>query len=587
MPKSLNRVLGTLLALPVISIAAPDPTLNRQAEGGLGAELQKQLEKQLPPANPLPKVGPIQPSSKPVEKNNNEVRVYVKSYKIEGAFSISEQDIQVVLEPWINKALTLDEIQEAADAVAKLYTDRGLLAQVVLPPQKINEDGVVLLKVMEAKLSGVKVDTGGADIRFSSERIAEYITYGNPIGQRLKMDSVERAILILREVPGVSVTSELEPGDQDGDVSIKLLAAETPYLTGSITGSNYGSASTGHVQGIAGLNLNNFTGVGDLLRVTGIGTDGMSMGMLNYSVPLSPAGWVLGFSSSYMSYKTVGSFAGSAGHSSTYGVNLTYPYIRSQTTNINLVASYDRKLYTNKSLTTDAVVSNYQVGDWTFSVSGNNYDDFMGGGITTGSLGLVLGRWSSNTWDSSITSNYGQNNPFSYSKATYSLIRNQQIVKDETILNVTLNGQFAFNNLDAVEKIYLGGPTGIRAFPTAQGGGDTGAIMNIELQQAVYEKVIGFLFYDVGYVRQYHNKGTYDAVVLPDTTNAGNTYMLSGAGLGAKYAVDKLNLNATMAWPLQKNPLYNYSSAQGTYVRQNNDGKSGHPYFWVSLSYSF
>ena len=45
MPKSLNRVLGTLLALPVISIAAPDPTLNRQAEGGLGAELQKQLEK--------------------------------------------------------------------------------------------------------------------------------------------------------------------------------------------------------------------------------------------------------------------------------------------------------------------------------------------------------------------------------------------------------------------------------------------------------------------------------------------------------------------------------------------------------------
>jgi len=68
MPKSLNRVLGTLLALPVISIAAPDPTLNRQAEGGLGAELQKQLEKQLPPANPLPKVGPIQPSSKPVEK---------------------------------------------------------------------------------------------------------------------------------------------------------------------------------------------------------------------------------------------------------------------------------------------------------------------------------------------------------------------------------------------------------------------------------------------------------------------------------------------------------------------------------------
>jgi hemolysin activation/secretion protein len=68
----------------------------------------------------------------------------------------------------------------------------------------------------------------------------------------------------------------------------------------------------------------------------------------------------------------------------------------------------------------------------------------------------------------------------------------------------------ASKNLDSSQQFYLGGPTGVRAYPVGQGAGSQGAIMQLELhQQVVSESPIGSItaygFYDLGGVQLFKN----------------------------------------------------------------------------------
>jgi hemolysin activation/secretion protein len=127
----------------------------------------------------------------------------------------------------------------------------------------------------------------------------------------------------------------------------------------------------------------------------------------------------------------------------------------------------------------------------------------------------------------------------------------------------------------------------VRAYPTSQGGGDTGGVFTMELQHLFYEGLQTMVFFDGGFVRQYKNANTYTTMVTPNTSNANNNYYLMGGGLGAKYGWHGLNLSASIAWPIGINPLYVYSSGAQRYLKANADDTSGHPYAWLQLSYNY
>lgn len=557
------------------------------SDGGLGAILQKQFEQQLPQTNPLPTPGPKVAPEKIEKPISSEAKVTVKAFKVEGVTALPMDEIKAVLARWINQTVTLAQLHEAADSIAKLYSDKGLLAQVDVPPQKIvPEEGVIILKVTEIHLGGVKIKSNDPKLPLNEERIKRYITNVNPIGDVINTDKIQRGVLLLREVPGVTVNTALGAGTKDNDAILNVTANKTALVTGSIGLSNYGSASTGQNQGTAGLNFNNLVGFGDALRLNASQTDGSTFGQLGLSIPLTTTGWVLGATGNAMHYHTIGAFAGSLGSSHSYGLNVSYPLLRSQSANLNFTTSFDSKFYQNyNSLGT--VVSDYNVRDLTISVSGNAFDSLLGGGVTSGMLSLVHGHWTSNNYDPTLTSNYGQYNPFDYGKFTFNLARNQKLWQEATSLNLSLTGQMAFNNLDGGEKFYLGGPSAVRAYPTSQGGGDSGSVLTIELQHLINEKLQGLVFFDGGYVRQYKDANTYAIMVTPNTSNAENNYYLMGAGLGAKYAWRSFNLSSSVAWPIGMNPLYVYSATSQRYIRANADDTSGHPYAWVQVSYNF
>lgn len=580
-----SLTLLCLTAAASSAFAAPD-------QPGLGGVLQRQIEKQLPQVNPLPAPGPEPVPAEEPRADQGDVQVPVKRFSVEGAHSISAAEIQDVLTPWIDRTLSMVELQDAADAVAKLYSRYGLLAKTSFPPQKIMSDGVVVLQVVEAKLGHIKVEAEEADVRMNKEVAASYITTGNLSGELVNTKSIEEAVALLGELPGVGIRTELRPGDSDGEVDLYVGLTDKALVSGSLTASNYGNYSTGTAQGLVNTNINNATGYGDLISLSGMHTQGLWFGKVGWNIPVGVSGLKLGLDYTSMNYKTVGSSAGNDGRSDGYGINLTYPILRSTTTNLNTSLSYDTKSYTNNHTadgqTSSLLVSDYGVKDLTLTLSGNHYDAIGLGGVTSFSVGVTEGHWSSNTWnDSNSPNNYGQYTNPNFRKLNFSINRNQQILEDETILSATVAGQFSSANLDPVEKFYLGGANGVRAYPSSQGSGDEGIMLNVQLQHQLDAGLIGYAFYDYGQVRQYKDSNTYSIMVPANTTNAANQYSLSGAGLGARYAIQNMDFNGSVAWPIGNNPLYTYNSSAQAYVQQNNDGKSKQPYIWLQATYKF
>jgi hemolysin activation/secretion protein len=143
---------------------------------------------------------------------------------------------------------------------------------------------------------------------------------------------------------------------------------------------------------------------------------------------------------------------------------------------------------------------------------------------------------------------------------------------------MSIAGQFATQNLNSAEQLYLGGPYGVRAYPVAQSGGAQGGVATIEYRRLLPQNLTLSAFFDAGMIEQYKN--TYPG--WQGLTNAPNVYSLMGAGLGLKWLSGRWNVAGTVAWKVGTNPLYNQ---YGQPV--NTDGTKTQPRGWITASYSF
>jgi hemolysin activation/secretion protein len=174
--------------------------------------------------------------------------------------------------------------------------------------------------------------------------------------------------------------------------------------------------------------------------------------------------------------------------------------------------------------------------------------------------------------------NYGQFTPSHYVKLSFSGNRTQTVIPSVSKLLLNISGQIASQNLNSSEQFYLGGPTGVRAYPVAQGGGAQGALTSIEYQHNLPGTVVGSVFFDAGMVQQY----VRPFANWQGQTNADNSYSLKGVGIAAKWQYMGLQVSTSVARQLGRNPLFNQ---QGQAL--NVDSTSARTRAWVSASYNF
>ncbi len=561
-------ILAVLFAFPAVVPAASLPEA-----GSIQREIEKQMKEQQPqPAAPTPTPPPSQPAAPEGAK------VLVRDFRITGEKIFTEKQLKSLLTGFIGKELTITELEKAAQTIDEFYRSKGFIVRVYLPQQEI-KDGVVHIVVDEGKLEGVDIDEK-PQCRLSPAKAKNYITAAQPIGATMLISNLERGMLLLNDLPGVSATSILHPG-QEADTSRLLLKVEdTPLFTGGVLFNNAGQRATGTSQGIVYASVNDITGIGDQFTVNGLHSDkdGTDFSSASYSLPIGYSGLRVGSSVSGLKYKLVGDFAAfdANGGAETYEGNAGYPLIRSRYLNLTAGVTYDHKRYLNK--VAGSTISDKRVNVGSFALKGDLFDQILGGGHTTAGITLFTGSLQlGNAPDDKAADEATARTEGQYLKLGWSASRLQTIY-GKTALSLGFSGQFADKNLDSSEKFTLGGPYGVRAYPVNEASGDEGVIANIELRQNLINEVqvIGFL--DYGHIVINHTTWAGSQ----GTLNTPNRYYLAGAGPGINLLFNKLKMNANLsvAWPIGTNPG---RDALGN----DNDGTHKRPRFWVSAQKYF
>ena len=546
--------------------------------------LQQQIQKEAPDVftAPLPDVSA--PSAEPVQVDDG-VQVLIKGLRLEGVHLVDVHEVEDALSAYLNKSYSLQALQKLVDVVTAVYSQHGFVVQAYLPEQNINEDGVLIIQVVEAKLGDVSVENKDHQARLSDDSAARYITTQNSVGSPLNANLVSQGLALINELSGIHADSALEAGQKDGETNVHLSLHRTSLIDARLETKNGGSRSTGVAQGVASLTLNSPFNIGDQASFYGQYSEGSSFNQVTYAMPIGYRGLRLAMTANYLDYENVGQYKTNGGFGDAWvlGANLSYPIKRAQSTNANITAGVEEKSYLNRDLASRSVNSSYQIQNLNLGGNINHYDDLFGGGVTNVSANLILGHLDI---DGETPSNYlvanGQRYvPNTFTKLSFNASRVQILPVEDTQLMINVSGQLSADNLNSSEQFYLGGPNGVRAYPVAQAGGAQGVLASLELQKQLPQHLTASVFFDAGAVQQY--KDPYLNALLD--TAASNTYALYGAGVGLKWNPGKFNFSGVVAWKVGNNPLK--TAQNGVYVNRDNDGYDTSPRAWLNASYSF
>ncbi len=495
--------------------------------------IMRQIE-QLQPQNQLP----TEPKTEVAPKVQKEsiTKVTVKGFKFKGNKIIATDVLQQQVKKYIGKNLTIEDLQNVAAEIGSFYRDQGYLAVGGLPKQDVT-DGIITIEVQEAQYGGVLIPESIKKNlhRVKPDVVTNFVGHGLSLGEPLEIKKVDRALLITSDLPGVETKGNLVPGNQEGQTQIAVDARDRPLLYGDATVDNWGSRATGQNRILSDLMVASPLGLGDLISLSGLYTAGSKFGRIDYSLPVGYDGWRFGANTSHLNYHLItADFASTEpqGMLTTYGAESSYPIIRSQAHNLTFSGTFDYKYFSNMYLGTSGLTpsSQYNIDVYNFGLTDVESDLWAGGGTTVSTMTLGVGRVNLNGSANLQTDSLNAQTNGAYKRLRLGINRTQNIVQDYSLF-ASVQGQFASKNLDPSEKLYLGGPTGVRAYPLSEGGGDIGYIENIELRRQIGQhwQVAGFV--DSGMIAQNKNNYTTSGTVI----NAVNAYHLSGYGLMTTY----------------------------------------------------
>lgn len=488
---------------------------------------------QIPPSPVPPKAAPplrIESGSAPAAAATSDTaKITVNSLRVIGASVHSEAELLALTGFAPGSALSLADLRAMAARIAERYRSEGyFLAQAYLPAQEIR-DGAVIMAVIEGQYDKVTVRNQSG----LSDDLVQSQLAGINSGDTVAIAPLETRLLLLSDIPGVKVTSTLAPGATLGTSDLIVDIAPGERVTGSIDADNGGNRYTGQYRLGATVNLNNLAGRGDVasLRVVTAGA-GLNYARAAYQMQFGKA--TAGLSYSWLGYELGEEFKsldahGTAKIASVYG---SYPLIRSRATNLYAQLAFDHRTF-NDRVDATASVTDKKAQVLMATLRGDHRDNLGAGGLSSYALTATVGKLDIQTpaqraWDAATAQSNGN-----YSKLGFSAMRLQNLT-DTVSLYAGINGQIASKNLDASEKMQLGGMNGVRAYPEGEAYGDQGYLLTLEarMQLSMFSgalpgqmELIGFI--DAGTVTLNKNPGAW--------APGDNRRTLSGAGVGLNW----------------------------------------------------
>jgi hemolysin activation/secretion protein len=480
--------------------------------------------------------------------HQNNARVHVNGYRITGN-TVFDDSTLLALIAGRTGDLSLDELQRIADVVAAYYRDRGYpLALAYIPEQEI-EQGTITIAVLEGRYDRIGVENRARLGDQRAQRIlAQAICQADDCaGTLIRRAPLERGLLLLNDLPGAHAAAQLAPGQRVGTSGLDVWIDAEPLVTGSVQLDNMGGYYSGSTRAIGTVQLNSPTGSGDQLTVQGVAAahrGDTRYGMLEYGLPVGYSGLRADVRASHLRYALGGHYAAlhANGTVSSGDVALSYPFIRTLSSNLHADAAYGMRTFRDDVAGLAAPAARRLRNRVELGLGGDRRDAAFGAqALTTLAVLYTHGTLALDDPNSQATDAATARAAGSYGKWTvnYAL----QLAYEHSSINVKMSAQRTGDNLDSYEKFALGGPYSVRAYPSGDTLADQAALVSVEWRHALPvmwgRGLEGMVFYD-------RARGTLNA--RPWTGDA-DVVTLDGAGVGLNARItDRVVLTGTVAF---------------------------------------
>lgn len=515
-----------------------------------------------------------------VPKTQSVETFVIKKFIFEGNTLVSDEELNLIFKNLLNRKIAIDELKSAIDEIAILYDKKGYLGFGRLPSQEIKQEDLKIL-IVEGLFGGVKFDENNSkDLNVNPDIIKKIIERKNPAGKPLNVKKLDESILISGDLYGVLVNQSLRPGQKAGetDTYVRIVNQPRYFIVASV--DNYGSNTTGYERKIFNGTFLSPTKIGDRLDASYLNSDGTDYGSLSYNIPVNDFGSKAGVNGSLMSYKVTSGESASlnlTGDTQSFGLNLSHPFYRSRTYNLSGTTSIEKKNFQNKS----SLVVQSKYNTTTIGL-GSNFDlvtNYLFGGQFSTIINYYLAN---NNYDNSPQT-FRQNKIFEktdgYSNKLSTSLNYNQFIDQNLIGVIKFTGQLSDRNLDSSQKIYLGGAEGVRAYPSGEGSGSNGYILNADLKVPIIEGLKFKVFYDYATAQQYvHNVNTNTGASISGTKP--NIFSLQGYGVGFDGSFYGAEFNIFASKRINNNPLRNDNGS-------DSNGAPSRTNLWGKFSYTF
>ena len=461
------------------------------------------------------------------------------SVTIQGVSAYTLADLAPTYDQNLARRIGVADLVQTADAITERYRRDGyFLTRAVVAPGDHSE-GSAYIVVYEGYIGAIVVEGSGADL-------VSPVLQPLQDGRALTVSALDRRLALASDIPGVRLTSRIEPILDDPSRHRLVVTTELDRIDGGVYADDRGSDAQGPWQAYVTASFNSSVVDGDRLTVSALtvpeNPEELSFGEIAYSAPLTDATRVRASVSAYTTDAPAGSSGWLSGRSQAASIALTHAFVRSR----------DASLWGTAALDVRKVEQTYQqlgpveerLSAARFTLSGRHK---LGQGYAAATAQISQGL----TWFDATTEpspNLTRADATSeFTKVTANLSAYHDLGRYAGVY-AEASAQYSSDALLASEEFYVGGPNLGRAYNYGELSGDTGMAAVIELR-AGWDPGPAAVSFAQAYA-------FVDAAQVVNHTPTGDIRRdLSSAGIGARITFqERAALKVELAKPLGLRP---------------------------------
>lgn len=393
--------------------------------------------------------------------------------RVDGATALPPSHFAPVIEPYLGRALSADELRALARAVAEAARREGYgLATAWIPPQSV-ERGVLRVRLDEGRIDAIDASGPAAS---AVERLLGRLAGERPV----RTDALERQLLIAGDLAGVTVGRARLM--RRGDRNVLVVDTSRERVQGRASIDNWGTSAVGPVRARLAIDINGVLSFGDRLSVGGVLTPlqprEFQMVHGGYSVPFGNGGTEASLRG-YLSHSAAGGTLRDldlAGDAAEIEAGISHPLFRSRSR--SLWGHFSVGLRDSRLDRDGAALRDDRIVSATVMLYGTARLD---GGIARGRMTVVQGL--------DLLGATDRGDPLASRNDASGVFTKVQLWADYTkplgrgfSLQLSGEGQLASRPLLASEEMGLGGRSFLRGYDYRELAGDRGFATGAELR---------------------------------------------------------------------------------------------------------